>query len=130
MNQTAAPWQPGKCRVPMWMNGCPSGHCDEPAFGHQLPKAILEYDRSYGPYNRVPYCFGHCCPGHGGPAENEPRIFQDGTTKAGYPMWCAVMPDFENLQESPAGFDGNPFVARKNLIAAIALATLTEGHGR
>jgi hypothetical protein len=33
-------------------------------------------------------------------------------------MWCAVDPGFENLQESPAGFDGNPFVALANLAKA------------
>lgn len=25
----------GKCSVPMWMGGCPSGFCDEPAFGER-----------------------------------------------------------------------------------------------
>ncbi len=37
-------------------------------------------------------------------------------------MWCAVMPDFINLQESPAGFDGNAIRAVANLRAAIAKA--------
>jgi hypothetical protein len=39
----------------------------------------------------------------------------DGYTNEGRPMWCAVAPDFENLQESPAGFDGNPITALANL---------------
>jgi len=38
-------------------------------------------------------------------------------------MWCAVMPDFVNLQESPAGFSGNAVAAVKNLHTAIAKAT-------
>jgi hypothetical protein len=32
------------------------------------------------------------------------------------------MPDFENLQESEAGFDGNPVKAVANLRSAIAKA--------
>jgi len=34
-------------------------------------------------------------------------------------MYCAVMPDFEDLQASPAGFDGNGNVAIANLHNAI-----------
>ncbi len=37
-------------------------------------------------------------------------------------MWCAVQPDFINLHESHAGFDGNPVVAVAKLRAAIAKA--------
>ena len=108
-----------KCRVPMWMGGCPSGHCGEPAYGEQLPIEILEYDRSYGPNHRPPYCFGPCCPNHGGPKADEIRFFQDGTEN-GRRMWCAVYPDFINLQESPAGFDINPLIARQKLKRELA----------
>lgn len=34
-------------------------------------------------------------------------------------MWCAVMPDFINLQESPAGFSANAVQAIARLRAAI-----------
>ncbi len=37
-------------------------------------------------------------------------------------MWCAVLPDFENLQESPAGFDGDPRVALRKLESAASAA--------
>lgn len=37
-------------------------------------------------------------------------------------MWCAVAPDFINLQESPAGFDGAPMKAAENLVTAIRKA--------
>jgi hypothetical protein len=111
-------WKGGKCRVPMFMMGSPAGFCDKPAFGPQYPKAATarRYDQNY----HMPYCLGPCCPGHGGPAEGEPILFEDGTTPKGYPMWCAVMPDFENLQESPAGFSGDPLKAITNLREAIA----------
>lgn len=109
------PWEGGKCRVPMWCMGVPAGFCDEHGFGPQLPRAVLAQYRNPD----VPYCgVGPCCPGHGGPSEGEPILFMDGTTPDGYPMWCAVYPDFVNLQESPAGFDGNPLVALQNLAAA------------
>lgn len=116
-NNETAPWQIGSCRVPMWMGGCPSGHCGEPAFGHQYPVAYIKHltcrtDR--------PYCFGHACPAHGGPKEGEPIIFEDGYTPEGRQMWCAVMPGFINLQESPAGFSGNPVTAVEKLKKAIA----------
>jgi hypothetical protein len=114
-------WQGGKCRVPMWMMECPAGFCDEQTFGEQLPSVILYRERHYNErYNRVPYCHGPCCPGHGGPREDEPRFFMDGCTDEGRPMWCCVGPDFENLQESPAGFDGDPFVARAKYLAEAA----------
>lgn len=106
-----------KCRVPMWMGGLPAGHCGEEAFGDQLPLAVLRADRGF--YYEPPYCHGPCCPRHGGPRQGEIRIYMDGYTKQGRPMWCAVLPDFVNLQESPAAFDGNPIVAR-NAIRALA----------
>lgn len=111
-----APWEKSTCRVPMWCAGVPAGHCGDEAYGHQLPKEYLYYTR---PRPDWPYCFGHACYGHGGPAADEPRIFMDGYTPQGRTMWCAVMPDFQNLQESPAGFDGNPNVAVAKLRAAM-----------
>jgi hypothetical protein len=115
---TVLAWSGGKCRVPMWSAGVPDGFCDKEAFGQQLPRAILEQERGFNPrYNRIPYCHGPCCPGHGGPTADEPRIFMDGHGEDGRPMWCAVNPDFENLQESPAGFSQDPFEARAELRA-------------
>lgn len=46
------------------------------------------------------------CIGHGGPLS---RVFMDGDS------WCAVFPDFINLQESPAGFGTSPEEARMDL---------------
>jgi hypothetical protein len=112
-------WQGGKCRVPMWSMGVPDGFCDAPAFGEQHPKAIL-YAQGYSDRNRVPYCHGPCCPAHGGPKEDGFRFFPDGLTAEGRLMWCCVGPDFENLQESPAGFDGNPITALANYRIALA----------
>lgn len=116
---TPAPWERGDCQVPMWTGGLPAGLCGEAAHGHQLPERYLRYTRGW---DRAPYCGGHACPKHGGPGESEPRIFQDGWTPAGYPMWCAVFPGFVNLQESAAGFDGDPLVAVEKLRAAVAKA--------
>jgi hypothetical protein len=53
----------------------------------------------------------------------EPIILRDGWTGEGRPMWCAVMPDFVNLQESPAGFSASPFQAVNGLHAALLAAT-------
>lgn len=120
-----AAWEESTCRVPMWMGGSPSGFCGNKAFGPQLPFPILFHERGKRRED-VPYCFGHCCPAHGGPKEGEPIIFKDGTTPEGLTMWCAVYPGFENLQESPAGFDGNHFVAREKLKAALAQSNQTQ----
>jgi hypothetical protein len=70
----------GKCSVPMWMDGCPAGFCDEPAYGPQLPDQTR-----YGEWGRVwiggrwcssgifmpAYCSGLACPKHGGPEKME-----------------------------------------------------------
>ena len=108
-----AAWEGGKCRVPMWSMGCPAGFCDEPANGPQYP---LQYLTQMRGWSDRPYCFGPCCPKHGGPGAGEPIIFQDGLTREGRQMWCAVLPGFVNLQESPAGFDANPLMAVANLV--------------
>lgn len=120
-NNKPMPWEPSKCSVPMWMGGCPSGHCDKPAFGPQYPREYLRHLCYWA--DRPATCFGHACPDHDGPKEGDPIIFQDGTTPEGRQMWCAVMPGFINLQESPAGFSGNPVKAVANLRTAIADAT-------
>ncbi len=61
----------GKCSVPMWSEGSPSGFCDEPAYGFRPDCAlfrdaytgeICRFDRRYNGY--VP---GLACPVHGGP---------------------------------------------------------------
>lgn len=117
-NNALAPWEIGKCRVPMWMGGCPAGFCDEKAYGPQYPEKYIKYLRDWA--GRPAYCSGHACPRHDGPKEGDPIIFQDGLTPEGRPMWCAVMPGFINLQESSAGFSGNPIAAVENLKKAIA----------
>jgi hypothetical protein len=109
-----------KCRVPMWMGGLPSGFCDAEAFGPQYPREYLASKDARYMFDRPPYCVGPCCPAHGGPKADEPIIFQDGYTDSGRPMWCAVMPGFQNLQENEAGFSGNPVEAVYNLRAALA----------
>lgn len=111
----------GACRVPMWMGGCPSGFCGKSANGAQLPREVL-YDQRNWQRGDAPYCFGPCCPDHGGPRNGEPILYQDGLTKEGRQMWCAVMPDFEDLAVSPAGFDGDGRRAILNLRAAISKA--------
>lgn len=61
----------GKCSVPMWMDGCPAGFCDDPAYGKPPPseryysyidRRMVRKDGRYDGY--VP---GLACPGHGGP---------------------------------------------------------------
>lgn len=117
---TPAAWQESKCNVPMWSLGTPSGFCGNAAYGHQLPERYLFEIKGM---NSRPYCFGHACPEHGGPSVNEVRIFQDGVSENGRPMWCAVMQDFINLHESVAAFDENPVLAVAKLRAEITKAT-------
>lgn len=50
----------GKCSVPMWSGGCPSGFCDRDAFG--FPTKYSRYDG---------YVPALACPAHGGPKEPE-----------------------------------------------------------
>lgn len=122
MEKRPLAWKAGKCGVPMWMMGTPAGYCDRPAFGPQLPREVLRDGRGWITGNS-PFCPpGPCCPMHGGPNEGEPIVFQDGLNEQGRPMYCAVMPDFIDLQSSPAGFDSNGNVAIANLRAAIANA--------
>ncbi len=98
----------GKCSVPMWSDGCPSGFCDRPAYGEQFeegspwaPAWWSQRDRNdflLNPYNRKPYAPGLACDHHGGPSETQTRFMKDGN------MWHAFRPGFENLQESISGF--------------------------
>lgn len=65
----------GKCSVPMWSGGCPSGFCDKPAYsGHRGGKYFVHpstgkrifFNGAYGGY--VPAL---ACPGHGGKTKEE-----------------------------------------------------------
>lgn len=100
----------GKCSVPMWMYGAPCGFCDEPAYGvrpmstEHMNYCINEMQRDDNRYRG--YVPALACPNHGGPKS---RVFEDGT------MFCAVFPDFVNLQESPAGFGFTEVAARYEL---------------
>ena len=100
----------GKCSVPMWGGGCPSGFCDDLAYGERPDCKTWrdawtgEERRHDGKYNG--YVPSLACPGHGGP---KTRVFLDGNS------WCAVCADFVNLQESDAGFGDTPEQARKAL---------------
>lgn len=101
----------GRCSVPMWQSGGPAGFCDRPAYGKRPNAAVhRRWDgfewRDDGRY--AGYVPGLACVHHGGPNS---RVFMDGDA------WCAVFPDFINLQESPSGFGATPEEAR------IALAT-------
>ncbi len=88
----------GKCSVPMWSGGGPAGFCDKDAYGPRAQTVIrcrwdgvvIADDGGY-----TGYVSGLACPIHSGPSV---RVFMDGD------MWCAVLPDFEDLQVSPAGF--------------------------
>ena len=63
----------GKCSVPMWMNGCPAGFCDEPAYGERpdckgwLNQYTKEWHREDGKYSG--YVPGLACYKHGGPKD-------------------------------------------------------------
>jgi hypothetical protein len=88
----------GKCSVPMWCGGGPADFCDKPAYGDPPPgKTIRRWDghlyREDGLY--AGYVPALACPMHGGP---KVRTFMDGNA------WCAVGPDFVDLQASHAGF--------------------------
>jgi len=114
------PWAiKGRCQVPMWMGGTPAGFCDQPAFGVYIEGPTFR-DGWTGEVRRMDgkwkgFSGGLCCPNHSGPNEFGPRVFQDGWSERGRPMWCAVFHDFINLQESPAEFDERPWEAIQRL---------------
>lgn len=93
----------------MWCNGMPAGFCDAPAYGMRLKCTVsrrwdgweMASDGGYTGY--VPAL---ACPRHSGP---KVRTFMDGNA------WCAVHPDFVNLQESDAGFGATKEEARAAL---------------
>jgi hypothetical protein len=108
----------GMCSVPMWMDGCPAGFCDKPAYGKRPEGQTLarwdgqEYrlDGRYAGY--VPAL---ACHGHGGP-EAPPGVIvkKDGNA------WCVHGEDFINLQESRAEFgDTKDEAIEKYMIAAL-----------
>jgi hypothetical protein len=102
----------GKCSVPMWSGfGTPDGFCDKDAYGAYIDGARWRdawtgqhrrYDGEYAGF--VP---GLACPMHGGP---KTRAFMDGD------KWCAVRPDFIDLQASVSGWGDTPEEARADLV--------------
>ena len=101
----------GACSVPMWTYpGIPAGFCDKPAYGvpprsqRHMNYCINEMQRDDGRYDG--YVPALACPGHGGPRS---RVFKDGN------QFCAVFPDFVNLQESESGWGDSPEAARLDL---------------
>jgi len=66
----------GRCSVPMWSGGCPSGFCDNEAFGERPPAKSYwhnaytnEQIRDDLKYNG--YVPALACVGHGGPKKEE-----------------------------------------------------------
>lgn len=118
----------GKCRVPMFSGmGGPAGFCEKPAFGEYIEGQTFR-DAWTGEVRRLDgkwrgHVVGPCCPQHGGPEEVGPRVFQDGHSADGRPMWCAVYEDFENLQESPAEFSIYAWKAVNRLLINYPRAT-------
>ncbi len=89
----------------MWMGGLPADFCNAEAYGNQ-EQGQMRYIEFLGGRYWPGYCGGLACYNHGGPKS---RVFKDGNA------YCAVLPDFINLQESAAGFGDTPEEARKNL---------------
>ena len=93
----------GKCSAPMWMMGCPSGFCDEPAYGERPPSREWrnartgELHREDGRYNG--YVTGLACEGHGGPP---PRHQGDPCIYCGIPH-DAVLPGPCSRAKQPEG---------------------------
>lgn len=107
----------GKCSVPMWSCGTPDGFCDKPAYSHPpTGKPENKVRRRWDGFEwrddgRYPgYVPALACHSHGGEVS---RAFKDGN------MYCAVMADFINIQESPCGFGETEEIARKNLVQEI-----------
>lgn len=100
----------GKCSVPMYSYGSPDGFCNKDAYGYREPTRYLKNYASGGEYAEDGRYSGYvpalACPCHGGPRS---RVFQDGDA------WCAVLPDFIDIQVSRCGFGSTPEEARKNL---------------
>jgi hypothetical protein len=60
----------GKCGVPMWINGCPAGFCDQPAWGNQEANQMR-----YGSWHNSKWIPGYSsaltCYNHGGPEKQK-----------------------------------------------------------
>ena len=110
----------GSCSVPMWMGmgDAPAGFCNKDAYGVR-PESRMYHNycrggrlqREDGRYDG--YVPALACPCHGGPRS---RVFKDGDA------YCAVFPDFVNLQESECAFGATVDEAR----AALSKATGKE----
>lgn len=113
----------GKCSVPMWMGGTPSGFCDEPAFGER-PEGVThrrwdghEY-RDDGLYPG--YVPALACPKHGGPSL---------VTQKDGDAWMAALPGFTNVQECVTGWGDTEKEAVTDLLATLAApAALDAGN--
>lgn len=57
----------GKCSVPMWQCGIPSGFCDEPAYGKQTPRYLAGFKYLNPTFHAPAFASGLACPAHGGP---------------------------------------------------------------
>lgn len=111
----------GKCSIPMWSSGTPTGFCDNEAYGEQYAEGTSHAPGHWSrrdsngfhlnPHNRPPYAPGFCCKQHGGPGADDIRFVRDGN------MWCAFLPGFVNLQESDAGFGETQPAAEADLKA-------------
>jgi hypothetical protein len=107
----------GKCSRPMFGAYAPAGFCDCPAWGEQYTRGSKHapyYDAPGTPGihgNYQPYVPAFACDWHGGPSFNGIRFVRDGN------MWCAFRSDFENLQESAAGFGETQALAEADLCA-------------
>ena len=77
----------GKCSVPMWCSGMPSGFCNEPAYGKRTEEGKARYDG---------YVTGLACYGHGGPKNIQPREI--------HVIFSGEMPDLAFVEvETPEG---------------------------
>ena len=117
----------GKCSRPMYQMGMEC-FCDEPAWGQQYevgsPHGPYYDPPGRGPYGRYqPYTPDLACKAHGGPGKNQIRFVMDGD------HWCAFMPDFENLQESNAGFGKTQTEAESDLLSHLTTDTRSAHDG-
>lgn len=114
----------GKCSVAMWQMGCPAGTCDEPAYGQQYDRNsfLMPPHWRFNLRDRPPLAMGYCCEKHGGPSETSTRFMRDGN------MWMAFRPDFENLQESIAGFGPTQSAAYDDMAKQIADEIKARSH--
>lgn len=98
----------GKCSVALFNGAGPAGFCDRDAYGQQYTGSLSQFFGN----NRAPLAMGYCCKIHGGAGEEDIRVMRDGNA------WMAFRPDFENLQESVAGFGDTQELALAELLKA------------